>query len=74
MGIRKITERLNPVIVKNILFLHAWTVWDTTSAIFNKAGAALMRLISKVDREGLDICSTFDKTVGTPEKIGKPGV
>ena len=73
-SIRKIIERLNPVIVKNILFIDAWIGCSTTSAIFNKGKKVLMKLIAKGDREVLDICSTFDKTDATPEEIGKAGV
>ena len=36
VSVRKIAERLNPVIVKNILFIHAWSDCDTTSERFNK--------------------------------------
>ena len=73
VSIRKTVETLNPAIVKNILFMHALSGYDTTSAIFNKGKTALMKLIAKGDREVLDICSTFDKTDATPEEIGKAG-
>ena len=74
MSIRKILERLNPVIFKNILFIHAWSGCDSTSAIFNKGKTALMKLIAKGDREVRAICSIFDKTDENPEEIGKAGV
>ena len=73
MSIRKIAERLNPVIVKHILFIHAWSGCNKTSTIFNKGKTELMKLITKGVREVLDIWSTFDKTDATPEKIGKAG-
>ena len=57
-----------------MLFIHAWSDCYTTSAIFNKGRAELMKLIAKRDREVLDICSTFDKTDATLEEIGKAGV
>ena len=72
---RKITERLNLAIVKNILFIHAWSGCDTTSAIFNKGKTALMKLIAKWDRKVLDIiCFTFNNTHVTLEEIGKAEV
>ena len=74
MSIRKIAESLNPVIVKNILFIHAWSGSDSTSAIFNKGKTALMKQIAKGVREMFDICSFLDKIDATPEEIGKAGV
>ena len=74
VSIRKIAERLNPVIVKNILLIHAWSGCDSKSAIFNKGKTPLMKLIAKSDRKVLDICSIFDKTDATPEEIGRAGV
>ena len=67
MSIRKIAERLNPVIVKHIQFIHAWSGCNKTSAIFNKGKTELMKLIAKGVHEVLD------KTDATPEEIGKAG-
>ena len=72
VSIRKVLERLNPVTVKNILFTHAWSSCNTTSAVFNKSKTVLVKLIG--DHEVLDICSTFDKTEATPEEVGKTRV
>ena len=71
MSIRKTAERLNPVIFKNILFIHAWSGCDTKSAIFNKGKTALMKQIAIRDCKVLDISSTFDKTDATLEKLKK---
>ena len=72
--IRKSAERLNPVIIKNIMFIHAWRGWDSMLVIFNKGKTALMKLKDKGDCNMLDICSIFDKTDVTPQEIGKAGV
>ena len=45
MSIRKIAERLNRVIVKDILFINAWSGCGSTSALFNKDKTALIKLI-----------------------------
>ena len=74
VSIWKIAERLNPVIIKNILFIHAWIGCDKASAIFNKGKTVLMKLIAKGDCKVLDICSTFEKTEATPEEIRKAGL
>ena len=71
MSIRKIGERLNHVIVKNTLFIHAWSGCDTMSAKFNQGKTAPVKPIAKRDRQVFDICSTFNKTDSTPEEIGK---
>ena len=55
VSIRKIAERLNPVIVKNILFMHARSGCDTTSTIFNNCETALMKLVDKGDYKVFDI-------------------
>ena len=73
VSIRKIAEKPNPVIVKNILFIHAWSCCDSTWVVFNKGKTALMKLIAKEDREVLDICSIFHKTSATPQEIRKVG-
>ena len=55
VSIRKIVERLNPVIVKNILFMHARSGCDTTSTIFNNCETELMKLVDKGDYKEFDI-------------------
>ena len=55
VSIRKIVERLNPVIVKNILFMHARSGCDKTSAIFNNCETALIKLVAKEDYKVFDI-------------------
>ena len=62
MSIRKIAERLNRVIVKDILFINAWSGCGSTSALFNKGKTALIKLIAKGDREVRAIYFIFDKT------------
>ena len=74
MSIRKIAERLNPVIVKNILFIHASNGYDTRFQIFNQGKTALMKLIAKGKRKVLEICSAFEKTDASPEETRKAGV
>ena len=62
MSIRKIAERLNPVIFKDILFINAWNGCSSTSALFNKGKTTLIKLIAKGDHKMRAICFVFDKT------------
>ena len=72
--IKKVAERLNDGTAKNILFRHPWAGPDATSRTFNQGKTVLMKLITKIDCEVLDICSTIDKVDATPKVIGKAGV
>ena len=74
MIIKKVAERLNNGTAKNILFRHPWTGHNATSRTFNQGKTVLMKLITKIDCEVLDICSTIDKVDATPKVIGKAGV
>ena len=54
--------------------MHPWTDSDATSSTFNQGKAVSMKLITKTDREVLDICSNIDKLDAAPKVIGKAGV
>lgn len=45
--IRKVVERLNYGFVNNILFIHAWSVCNTTPAIIKLGTALLLILIAE---------------------------
>ena len=74
MIIKKVVERLNNGTAKNILFRHPWTGHNATSRTFNQSKTVLMKLITKIDCEVLDICSTIEKADATPKVTGKSGV
>ena len=45
-NVRRVAENLNYNVIKNLLFIHACSVCDTTSAILNQGKTALMKFIA----------------------------
>ena len=72
LKIRDITSKVGQVITANILFLHAWSGCDTTSATYGHGKTALLKKI-KDSEELQQISSLMYDPDATPEEIGKAG-
>ena len=67
-------KKLNENIVKHILFIHAWSGCDTTSAIFNQGKNKIMKFVESGDDNIISICSVFDRENATQDEIGEAGI
>ena len=61
-----------PIVTSNLLFLHAWTGCDTTSATFGHGKTALLKKL-KQSAELQDLASVMNDVEADSEIIGKAG-
>ena len=75
MKIWKISDLITqagPSVTSNILFTHAWTGCDTTSAVFGKGKTALLKKV-KQSVEVQDIALVMNDVEANADKIGEAG-
>ena len=60
-SIRDIVQTISPVVRENILFLHAWSGCDTTSAIYDQGKTSLTKKI-----QSSKILQALAKQIGDP--------
>lgn len=73
-NIGKVVQKLSSVVIRNLLFIHAWEGCDTTSATFNHGKTAILKLVEKEHEGVMHICTTFDNMHATTEEIGAAGI
>ena len=61
-----------PIVTSNLLFLHAWTGCDTTSATFGHGKTALLKKL-KQSAELQDLASVMNDVEADSEMIGEAG-
>ena len=71
---QRVAENLNYNVIKNLLFIHAWSGCDTTSATFNQGKTTLMKFIANSNAAILDVCAVFDSSDASREEIGNAGL
>ena len=74
VNIKDTAEKLKPVIIRNLLFIHAWGGCDTTSATFGQGKNKILGFVEKDTVETRKICSVFDKANASQEEIGAAGI
>ena len=65
---------MNYNFIKNLLFIHAWSGCDTTSATFNQGKTTLMKFVANNNAAILDVCAVFDSSDASREEIGNAGL
>ena len=63
-------ENLNYNVIKNLLFIHAWSDCGTTPATFNQGKTTPMKFIAKNNAAILDACAVFDSSDASRDEIG----
>lgn len=71
-SVKDVSSKVDPVIKKNILFIHAWSGCDTTSSTFGHSKTKLMKTIAK-DRSIQAIADNF-YSAETQDTVGKLGI
>ena len=71
--IRSVVEYLSSDVVHNILFIHAWSCCDTTSATYGHEKTALLKLVKKGHSTVMKICSTFNNLQSSQMEIAEAG-
>ena len=71
--IRDLCAKAHKDVVSHILFIHAWSGCDTTSATYGHGKTSLIKkIISSKDLR--DILKKFENMESTPEEIGAAGI
>jgi len=71
-SIKDMSSKVDPIIRKNILFIHAWSGCDTTSSTFGHSKTNLMKAIAK-DRSIQAIADKF-YSADTQDTVGTLGI
>ena len=71
--IRSVVEYLSSDVVHNILFIHAWSCCDTTSATYGHEKTALLKLVKKGHSTVMKIFSTFNNLQSSQMEIAEAG-
>ena len=66
---KKEAGNLNYNFIKNLLFIHAWSGCDTTSATFNQGKTTLMKFIANNKTAILDVCPYFIHLMQAGKKL-----
>jgi len=70
--IRDLVSKAGTIVIAHILFIHAWTGCDTTSATFGQGKNNLVKKI-QVSKEVQQISLLMGDPSVTPEQVGKAG-
>ena len=71
--IRDVVAEVGDVVQAHLLFVHAWSGYDTTSATFGQGKTALLKKMKNFNK--LQQISCFiSNTDASPEQIGKAGI
>ena len=65
----KIMANVSPLVVKNLLFIHAWSGCDTMSGIFNQGKIMVMNMVDNKNSKVLEVCEVFNSMEVTPEAV-----
>lgn len=71
--IRDLCAKAPKDVVSHILFIHAWSGCDTTSATYGHGKTSLIKKITS-SKDLRDILKKFENTESTPEEIGAAGI
>ena len=71
VNVRKVMTDLSPLVVKNLLFIPAWSGCATTSAIFNQGKTMVMKMIDTKNSKVLKVCQVFNLMEVTPKAVIK---
>ena len=71
VNVRKVMTDLSPLVVKNLLFIPAWSGCATTSAIFNQGKTMVMKMIDTKNSKVLKVCQVFNLMEVTPKAVTK---
>ena len=73
INVRRLMNLLGQTLVSHLLFIHAWSGCDTTSAIFNQGKAAILRKLEKSE-EVQGISRLFNCDNVTQEQVAEAGL
>ncbi len=71
--ISDLVERAGPIITSHLLFLHAWSGCDTTSATFGQGKVSLIKKIKQLKKVEAISWLLMDNDV-TSEQVGEAGI
>jgi len=71
--IRDLISKSGKIVTSHLLFIHAWTGCDTTSATFGHGKANLLKKI-QVSEEVQQIAQLMGDSSMTPEEVGRAGI
>ncbi|XP_065911780.1 uncharacterized protein [Dysidea avara] len=71
--IRDLISKAGNIVTSQLLFIHAWTGCDTTSATFGQGKTNLVKKI-QVCKEVQQIALLMSASSATPDEVGKAGV
>ena len=70
----KVVADLSPLVVKSLLFMHAWSGCDTTSGIFNQGKTTVMEMFDNKNSKVLQVCEVFSSMEVTLEALTEFGL
>ena len=73
INVRRLVNLSGQTLVSHLLFIHAWSGCDTTSAIFNQGMAAMLRKLEKSE-EVQGISRLFNGNNVTQERVAEAGL
>ena len=73
LNVRDLVTKAGKLAVSNLLLVHAWSGYDTTSATFGQSKTALLKTI-KASKEIQAIYSAMCNPNASQEEIGQAGV
>ena len=56
--IRELAEKASRTVLQNLLLIHAWRDWDSTSAVYGHGKCAIIKIIQKSESV-LSCCKTL---------------
>ena len=73
-SIKENVDILSDRVVKNLLFIHAWSGCDTTSATFSHGKTQLMKIVERNLNVIEEICSVFTNPLASQDEISSAGI